>query len=185
MKLTEGLRENDLEGLVLPVISIDQFESKIDDDAIVIGFYVLYRDPATDLNRFIQKSAVDIIDTEVSPAPTEEGYYVVFVEVMRNEKFPEALLAILENIGNLVGFSNWQFTAYGVDGVHDLSVDEIKSLIRLTPAVESDTNDSDIGESVDRHTIDRILDEGRRDPSYSLPTTMAEFRDAIQKLFAS
>jgi hypothetical protein len=181
MKLAEGLRENDLEGLVLPVISIDQFESKIDDDAIVIGFYVLYRDPAADLNRFIQKSAVDIIDTEVSPAPTEEGYYVVFVEVMRNEKFPELLFSILENIENLVGFCEWEFTAYGVDGAQQLSAEAIQSLVRLSPKADT-TND--IGESVDRHAIDRILDEGRRANDYDVPVTMAELRDAIAKLFS-
>src|ERR1700748_2916530 len=97
MELIEGLRENDLEGLVLPVISIDQFESKIDDDAIVVAFYVEYRDPAIDLNRFIQKSAVDILDTEVSPAPTEDGYFVVFVELMRDDKFMKKMSVIMEN----------------------------------------------------------------------------------------
>ena len=79
--LNEGLRPDDLEDLVLPILSIDEYESKIEDDGIVVGFYTQYKDPANDLNRFIQKSAIDILDSEVSPAPTEDGYFIVFVEL--------------------------------------------------------------------------------------------------------
>jgi hypothetical protein len=98
MDLFEGLREGDLEGLVLPHLSIDEFETKLDDDAIVVAFHVLDRDPANDLNRFIQKGAVALLDTDVSPAPNEDGYYVVFVELERNETFPERMMHILDSV---------------------------------------------------------------------------------------
>lgn len=130
--LREGLRELDLEELIIPMISIDEFESKVDTDAIVIGFFVKDSDPADDLNRFIQKSPVILLDTDVSPAPNEDGYFLVFVELSRDAGFKEKLFSILSEIKNLVGLdlTDWSFTCYGHDGVFELSDDNIHVLIR-------------------------------------------------------
>ena len=74
-KLKEGMRENDLDDLVLPLITIDEYVSKIGDDkeVIVVGFFVEDEDPANDLSRFIDRSVTNILDTDVSPVPNEEG----------------------------------------------------------------------------------------------------------------
>lgn len=112
-KLKEGLRSLDLIDLVLPTISIDEYESKIDPDAIVVGFFVDDKDPANDLASFIESGAGAILDTEVSPAPDDDGNYLVFVEFLRDEKLPENLQYILETIENLTGIQKWNFTYYG------------------------------------------------------------------------
>lgn len=135
--LREGLRENDLEDLVIPMISIDEFESKVDDDGIVIGFFVKDAEPADDLNRFIQKSPVILLDTDVSPAPNEDGYFLVFVEVSRDESFAKKLKTILAEIENLVAIeeSDWSFTCYGHEGVFEVTEEKIHVLIR-TESIE-------------------------------------------------
>lgn len=112
MKLTEGLKKGDLENLILPLLSIDEYESKIDDDtSIVVGFYVFEEDAAHDLNNFIQRSPYMIVDTDVSPSPTKDGYYITFVEMQRNPEFPKALDDLLDEITLLCGVDNWQFTS--------------------------------------------------------------------------
>ncbi|MNK54736.1 hypothetical protein D3C87_737280 [compost metagenome] len=135
--LREGLREQDLEDLVIPMISIDEFESKVDDDAIVIGFYVKDSEPADDLNRFIQKSPVILLDTDVSPAPNADGYFLVFVEVSRDGSFPKKLETILAEIKNLVAIeeSDWSFTCYGHDGIFEATEENVRVLIR-TESIE-------------------------------------------------
>ena len=47
-KINEGLRVGDLENLVSPKISIDEFESKSgsDDEILVVAFYVKDDQPA-------------------------------------------------------------------------------------------------------------------------------------------
>ena len=95
--INEGLMKNDLAKLVLPIMSIDEYDSKIKDDAIVVAFYVTDKDPASDLNKFIQKSPVMLLDTEVSPAPNQDGFYLVFVEMDRSDMFKLNLHAILRN----------------------------------------------------------------------------------------
>ena len=130
--LTEGLRVGDLTDLVLPKVSIDEYESKISKDAIVVGFYVDHKDPATDLSSFIEKGAGNILDTEVSPAPDDDGNYLVFVEFMRNEKFPEDVEDVLDSLEALTGIKEWQYNAYGHgDENFDFSRDSIINKVRL------------------------------------------------------
>lgn len=113
--LFEGMREGDLEDLVLPLISIDEYESKIDGDAIVIGFYVSESDAADDLNRFLQRSAVELLDTEVSPAPDAQGFYMVFVELLNNEMLPDNVTTLLEEVAAVSNIESWKMQVRGLD----------------------------------------------------------------------
>jgi hypothetical protein len=110
------MREGDLADLVLPLISVDEYQSKVDpDEAIVIGFYVHDQAAADDLNRFLQKSAVPILDTEVSPAPDQHGYYLVFVELTDNSRLAENVADILSEMVGLVDIEEWQMRVRDFD----------------------------------------------------------------------
>ena len=165
MILTEGLKEGDLEDLVIPLVNIDEYETKLDDDAIVIAFFVKDRDPASDLNRFIQKGSTGLLDTEVSPAPNEDGYYVVFVELVRNKNFPERVMEILDSLKGLTLITKWRGQFYDHDGVHDITLDNLTRLVRLEPNhddqdVEDLPDDSeDIEESLYEFFRPSILDD--------------------------
>lgn len=113
--LNEGMLGGDLEDLVLPMISVDEFVSKVGDDAIVFGFYVSDRDGAVDLNRFIQKSPLKILDTEISPAPDQRGFYVVFFEILINDRLPEVVGELLKEIEPLVMIEKWKMQIRGQD----------------------------------------------------------------------
>jgi hypothetical protein len=135
-KLTEGLQAHDLDYLVMPLISIDEYESKIDDrKAIVVGIYVTDIDPANELSGFIEKGVVPVLDTEVSPAPTEDGYYVVFIEIDRNDRFVKRLLNIIETVSNLTNVDNWEFSPYHSDKEENYPVtaEMLKKHVNLDP----------------------------------------------------
>lgn len=146
--LFEGLKAGDLEELVLPLISIDEYESKLDDDSIVVAFYVGDKDPSQDLNRFIQKGAVSVLDTDVSPAPNEDGYYVVFVELLRDENFPKKLINILDSLDGLTSLSNWSAQIYDVDGVVDVSLETIQAHVRLQSMEDHNGHDDEVDEDL-------------------------------------
>lgn len=130
--ISEGLVRNALDHLVLPMLSIDEYESKISDKrAIVVGFFVDEEMPARDLSNFIDRSNHPILDTEVSPAPTPEGYFMVFIEIERDEHFPENLIKMLDDVENLTNIDKWTFQAPGKEDVIDLSVKALKSCITL------------------------------------------------------
>ena len=132
MKLTEGLKKGDLENMILPLLSIDEYESKVSDDAaIVVGFYVFEEDAAHDLNNFVQRSPYMIMNTDVSPAPTKDGYYITFVEMQRNPEFIKSLEQLLEEVTLLCGTENWQFTSLKLkdDKIVDLNEENLEKYV--------------------------------------------------------
>lgn len=138
--ILEGLKANTLDHLILPMLSIDEYESKIDDKrVIVVGFFVFDKDPADDLATFVDKSTSKVLDTEVSPAPTPEGYYVVFVEIMRNNDFPKVLSNILKEVENLCDIKEWQMQCPGHSEPLDVTDDSIQQSIILDQNLIPDT----------------------------------------------
>jgi len=117
----------------LPMISVDEYESKIDKNkAIVIGFYVHDEDAAKDLNRFLQKCYVSLLDTDISPAPDQHGYYLVFVEFLKNDLLGKNIKSILDDISPLADIDNWQMRIRKTKGVHDFDEKElVKAIKRL------------------------------------------------------
>ncbi len=112
-----SLKNGDLSGTVLPDVSIDEFEPKAGDekDVIVVAFYLNDQNPAEDLNTFIQRGFIDTLDVEVSPNTDEEGRYLVFVEMSRDDTFPNKFQALLKDVGNLTGNMDWDVKTYLAD----------------------------------------------------------------------
>lgn len=136
MKIFEGMWANDLEDLLQPLVSIDEYESKVDENAIALGFFVNDRDAADDLNRFIQKSSVPLLDSDVSPAPDQRGYYIVFCELTDNDRFIDNLCNICDEVGQLGAIDNWQMKIRGVDKVVPLDVKKIERVLMRNRVVD-------------------------------------------------
>lgn len=133
-KLNEGLTFNALEDLVLPLITIDQYESKISDRRVIVtGFYVDDQDPADSLSSFIDRSSHLILDTEVSPNPAINGKYIVFVEIQRDENFPKILIDLLKDIKSLckIDLSSWMFDAPDLSDPLPVTFENLKNNIIL------------------------------------------------------
>lgn len=112
-----SLKNGDLEGTVLPEVSIDEFEPKAGDDlaVIVVAFYLTDKDPAEDLNTFIQRGFIDTLDVEVSPSTDADGRYLVFVEMNRDDTFPNKFQALIKDVENLTGETDWKIRTYFSD----------------------------------------------------------------------
>ena len=129
-----SLQPGDLNDLVLPLIDIDSYNSKIDNQrAIVVAFQVTDKDPAYDLMKFIEGSNLALLDTEVSTAPSPEGYYIVFVEIARNSQFIDILEELMEQIANICE-NNWQVKVYPQEKILDFDSPELAELIVTDPA---------------------------------------------------
>lgn len=149
-KLREGLSENALDYLVQPLLSIDEYCSKISDKrAIVIGFFINDQDPADDLSNFIDRSSVPILDTEVSPAPTPDGYYMVFVEFQRDDEFPNSLITLLKEVDNLTSVDDWTFQSPAQETPLEVNEKNLRKFVELSQADIIDQLDQDDEETAD------------------------------------
>ena len=122
-QIFEGLRPGDLEDLVLPEITVDDFEPKSGspENVVVVSFYVKDLEPAQDLASFIERGSHNILDTEVSPAPDEDGNYLVFVEMHRDETLTASFMKILEDIKKVVSIDKWNVEFYK-NGIVEIEV---------------------------------------------------------------
>jgi hypothetical protein len=131
-----SLKNGDLNGTILPEVSIDEFEPKAGEekDVIVVAFYLTDKDPADDLNTFIQRSYIDTLDVEVSPSTDEEGRYLVFVEMSRDETFPGKFAALLDDVLNTTGPMDWKIrTYYSGKTEFELSDPDLLNFLILDP----------------------------------------------------
>ncbi len=142
--LTEGLYAGDLKDLVLRTISIDEYESKVDKDAIVVGFFVKSESPAKDLSMFIENGNYDILDTEVSPSTDENGNYVVFVEMLRNNKFFKGLKEILDDVDNLTSINHWYFSHDDDEEPAIFNKENVSIFIRTEKQKASEFNETEV-----------------------------------------
>lgn len=128
-KLMEGLRPDDLKGMLDNFVSIDEYESKIDESAIVIAFYVTDRHAAQDVSRFIQKSFVELLDSEVSASPDQNGRYLIFVELPMNNKVSSEIAELCDDLSSLGAIKTWRVKVRGQEEVKGLPAKEIQKII--------------------------------------------------------
>lgn len=114
-QLNENIKYNDLVDLIQDTVSIDQYKSKIGDDAniVVVAFKVEDRDPANDLSQYLETGHPAALDVDVSPGPDADGKYTVFVELERNSRLFETINSILEDVKRVnVTIGDFKFTSY-------------------------------------------------------------------------
>jgi hypothetical protein len=131
-----SLKNGDLKGMILPMVSIDEFQPKAGEDTevIVVAFYLMDQDPADDLNTFIQRGVIDSLDVEVSPNTDDEGRYLVFVEMSRDDTFPNKFQALLKDVENVSGPMEWKVKTYlSDDQEFDFNDPEIYKFIITNP----------------------------------------------------
>jgi hypothetical protein len=135
--LFEGLERGDLARLIHPELHVDEFKSKLgdDQDVIVLSFKVDAKEPAVDLVSFVEKGYEWVLDADVSSGEMDDGSYIVFVELDRNNKAPENIISLIEDLMGLTEqeVEDWRVRYYKAHKETTLSLDALHDLIPLSP----------------------------------------------------
>jgi len=133
--INENLKHLDLQDVVADKISIDEFEPKTGEkeNVAVFGFYVTEKSVGDDLANFIDKSAFNVRDVEVTPNPNPENYYMVFLEVDRTPEMLDILTSVSKDIQNIAGKISWKAKPLLSDNTFDLNDPQLVEYIRTTP----------------------------------------------------
>lgn len=131
-----SLQNGDLKDLVVPKISIDEFNPKTGEakDVIVTAFYMSEKAPAEDLTQFIETGAYETLDVETSPNPDDDGNHLIFIEMKRDEDFMEKLKGIVEDVENLVGSNNYKVKSYFAEESYSISDPALGSFVIVDPS---------------------------------------------------
>lgn len=135
-QLFEGLEAGDLKRLIHPELHIDEFKSKLGDDCdvVVLSFKVDTKQPANDLVAFVEKGYDWVLDADVSSGEMDDGSYIVFVELDRNDKAPDSIMELITDLMNLTEqqIEDWRVRYYKSHKETQLSLEALESMIPLT-----------------------------------------------------
>ena len=139
-----SLQINDLKDLVQDTVHIDEYKSKMGDDAdvITVSLKVAYYDPAWELSNYIEKGYEWVLDADVSAGEMEDGGYLVFVECLRRPSFPENLIKMLEDMEGITGNDpmSYDFAYRGDDDYQQLTAESLRAAIPLSPRQYKELN---------------------------------------------
>ena len=153
-QLNENLEHDDLKRLVHPELHIDEYKSKMGDDAdvVVVSFKVAGKEPSADLVSFIEKGYGYVLDADVSSGEKEGGDYLVFVELQRSKELPEQIMAIMNDLMNLTEqkIEDWRVRYYKSTTDNELTPDVLADIVPLT----SEAYDAKYGKDDEEEIID-------------------------------
>lgn len=143
--LSEGLQFKDLEGLLKPSIHVDEFSSKMGDDAdiIVLSFFVRDKSAAKDLMGWFEKGYDWVLDADMSPGEIKPNRYLVYLEMRRRNAAPRQIQEMLGDLGTLTEFDpeDWRWTYQGQE--QPWSEQDFAAKVPLNP--KDYTSDSESG----------------------------------------
>lgn len=129
-------------------IHVDEFSSKMGDDAdiIVLSFFVRDKAAARDLMAWFEKGYDYVIDADVSPGEIKPGRYLVYLEMRRRSAAGRHIQQLLDDLSTLTEFDpkDWTFTYE--DQQYPWSEEQFESVVPLTPDAYKDRHEEDLNE---------------------------------------
>jgi hypothetical protein len=123
--------------LVNTRVTIDEYKSKVgsDEEIVVVSFMVQGKDPALDLVSFVEKSYDWVIDADASSGELEDGSYVVFIEMDRNQEIPANLAQLFADLEPLTDLSieDWSVVYAKPEREGTADQESLASIIPLSP----------------------------------------------------
>jgi hypothetical protein len=133
--LTESLEYKDLEGMMKDSVHVDEFASKMGDDAdiIVLSFYVRNEQASKDLMNWFEKGYDFVVDSDRSPGEIKPGRYLVYVELRRRSTAGEHVAELLGDLNTLTEFEPEDWTMVYQDQEVPFSVETFNQMVPLSP----------------------------------------------------
>jgi hypothetical protein len=147
-QLNEGLEYHDMMGLVKPTVHIDEFESRMGDDAdvIVVSFYLRNRQAADDLVVWLEKGYDFILDADRSPGEIKPNRYLVYAEFRRSPEFVKNFNQVMTELPNLTAIDADKFKIRVGKKLYPYSEKAVSNNVILTPAAYNRDKEGDINE---------------------------------------
>jgi hypothetical protein len=135
-KIIEAFEVNDLKGVLVPKLHLDQYSSKIgtDEQILVLSFLINDKQAAIDIVDFFEKGYDFILDADISSSEITPGSYLVFVELTRRLRNIEQIFTLINDLSAASGLNikEWKFQYINQDVYHPLTKKELKDVVPLT-----------------------------------------------------
>jgi len=155
-QLNEGLGYKDMEGMMKPTVHIDEFSSKMGEDAdvIVVSFFVRNKQAAKDLMNWFEKGYDFVLDADQSPGEIKPNRYLVYIEMRRRNAAPGQIDEILRDLDTLTEYEPDDWIMVYKKQKYQWNPETFAKLVPLTPneyraRTEGDLNEMRIAAGLD------------------------------------
>ena len=147
-QLNEGLGYKDMEGMMKPTVHIDEFSSKMGEDAdvIVVSFFVRDKQAAKDLMNWFEKGYDFVLDADQSPGEIKPNRYLVYLEMRRRNAAPGQIDEILKDLNTLTEYESDDWIMVYKKKKHEWSPETFAELVPLTPNEYRERTEGDLNE---------------------------------------
>lgn len=131
-----------------PTIHVDEFSSKMGDDAdiIVLSFFVRDKEAARDLVAWFEKGYDFVLDADRSPGEIKPNRYLVYVEMRRRSSAPDNIELLLDDLGTLTEFDPGDWMVHYDGGTWPWNPDRFRDTVPLTPDAYGRRKEKDLNE---------------------------------------
>lgn len=147
--VNEGLKSGDLEGVISDSFSIDQYKSKMGNDAniIVLAFTVEGQQPAKDLERFAETGYKSVLDADATPGTLEDGKHKVFIEFARTPNVLKEIMLFLDDLKKLTNIESFNYTYRKNTNPTMVSLESLATVPTTPEAYETNAKESKTNEA--------------------------------------
>jgi hypothetical protein len=147
-RLSEGLQYRDLDGIMKSTVHVDEFTSKMGDDAdiIVLSFFVRDLSAAKDLVAWFEKGYDFVMDADRSPGEIKPSRFLVYVEIRRRRSAPEHVQTLLDDLSTLTEFDPEDWTVHYEGKKWPWNPETFAKAVPCTPDDYRRTHEEDLNE---------------------------------------
>ena len=133
--LNEGLDYHDLEGIVIPRVTIDEYAAQMgkDSEIVTLAFIVKNKQAGEDLSDWFERGYDFVLDAQVSDGELSSGAYLVFVEMNRRTTVPERIITLLDDLETLTDIPLKDWTVIVDDEEYEPDAEVLEQVITISP----------------------------------------------------
>jgi hypothetical protein len=164
--INEGLDYHDLEGIVIPRLTVDEYSAHMgkDSEVITLSFAVKNKKAGDDLSDWFERGYDFVLDAQVSEGESGPGQYLVFVEINRRTSAPERICTLIDDMGTLTNLKLKDWTIIVDEEEYEADEDILKQVIIMSPhnyrmEKEDDTELNEMRQNAGLDTVSKFTEQ--------------------------
>ena len=177
--LNEGLDYHDLDGQMVPTVTVDEYEAHMgtNSEIVTLAFTVKSQAAGNDLADWFERGYDWVLDAQVSEGEIRPGKYLVFVEMNRRSSVPKRIIELLDDLETLTDMPVKDWTVMVDEEEYAPEEEILKQVMTISPHDYRET------EEIDEEETEEEINEMRERAGLEVKAIHTGKQDADIKAF--
>jgi len=177
--LNEGLDYHDLEGQMIPTVTVDEYAAHMGNDSeiVTLAFTIKSEAAGNDLVDWFERGYDFVLDAQVSEGEVKPGQYLVFVEMNRRSSVPKRIIELLDDLETLTDIPVKDWTIIVDEEEYSPEEEVLKQVITISPhdyREEVEVEEEEINEMRERAGLEvKVIHADKQDAEIKAFKAMA------------